>query len=448
MRKMQRQQADEFLDLLGQAHDELKDMLEKKEWEQAKSLLADCQEGAIGLGTLIESTEGKGGETVSLIEEYCEKLYQFYEELSRGFVADGEKVRRTLNHCLTRVENSVKHDIPVKREIVFLPYKASMWDSMESVWRAMTEDETCDVYVIPIPYYDKNQDGSLGTMHYEGDQYPEDVPVTDYREYDFVKRRPDVIFIHNPYDHCNVVTSVHPFFYAKKIKQFTDRLIYIPYFILNEIDPCNKRKVENIAHFCTVPGVFYADEVIVQSENMRQIYIDVLTDALGEKSRPVWEKKIWGLGSPKVDKILECKKENLCLPEDWRDKICRPDGSYKKVIFYNTGINAFLKHHEKMLAKVCRVLEVFKENRDNITLLWRPHPLIATTISATWPELAENYQDIVEQYKRENWGIYDDSADLDRALTLCDAYYGDRSSVVQLCRQVGKPVLIQNPNVL
>ena len=92
-----------------------------------------------------------------------------------------------------RIANSIAHDVEVCREVVFLPYKASMWDSLESVWKAADEDPGCDAYVIPIPYYDKNPDGSFRELHYEGGEYPKDVPVVWYEDYDFEKRRPDMM---------------------------------------------------------------------------------------------------------------------------------------------------------------------------------------------------------------------------------------------------------------
>ena len=323
-----------------------------------------------------------------------------------------------------------------------------MWDSLESVWQAVDEDPNCDAYVIPIPYYDKNPDGSFKEMHYEGDQYPKYVPVTNYKEYDFENRKPDMIYIHNPYDEANHVTSVHPFFYAKNLKKFTEKLVYIPYFILGEISPDNEEAVKNMEHFCTLPGVFHADKVIVQSEDMRQIYINVLSEVVGEKSRPMWEQKILGLGSPKFDKILNTKKEDLDIPEEWLDIIRKPDGSYKKIVLYNTGIGAILNHDEQMLAKMKDVFKVFKENKDEIALLWRPHPLMQTTISSMRPQLSNEYQKIVDEYKGEGWGIYDDTADVDRAVILSDAYYGDGSSVVQLYQQTGKPILMQNVEII
>ena len=47
----------------------------------------------------------------------------------------------------------------------------------------------------------------------------------------------------------------------------------------------------------------------------------------------------------------------------------------------------------------------------------------------------------------EGWGIYDDSAELERAIALCDGYYGDHSSLVQLCQEAGKPVMIQDVEI-
>ena len=58
-----------------------------------------------------------------------------------------------------KVRARMEADSVIRREVVFLPYKASMWDSLESVWKRYEDDPLVDAYVIPIPYYDKNPDG-------------------------------------------------------------------------------------------------------------------------------------------------------------------------------------------------------------------------------------------------------------------------------------------------
>ncbi len=448
MRTVQKRNILEMIHTLHQAHDEIKRNMESKQYILAQDMLIQCQECAIRIGTEIEKSEGEGFVTVSHIEEYCDVLYQVHEELNGRDSVNVNKIYKTLKKYMLKIENSVKHDISVRKEIVFLPYKASMWDSLESVWQAADADQTCDAYVIPIPYYDKNPDGSFRQMHYEGDQYPKKVPITNYKEFDFETHHPDILYIHNPYDNINLVTSVHPFFYSDNLKKYTDKLIYIPYFVMGEVSPDNEATVESKKHYCMTPGVLNADKVIVESEDVRQIYIKALTKEMGAASRSKWEEKILGLGSPKFDKVINTKKEDLEIPEEWLKIIQKPDGSWKKIIFYNTSIGTLLNDNEKMLEKMKQVFGVFKENQDKVALLWRPHPLIQATVSSMRPQLWKAYEKIVEQYRSEGWGIYDDSADMDRAVVLSDAYYGDRSSVVYLYQKTGKPVMIQDSDIV
>lgn len=81
--------------------------------------------------------------------------------------------------------------------------------------------------------------------------------------------------------------------------------------MLGEIDPKNKAAVEGMVYFVTVPGVINADRVIVQSEAMRQAYINVMTRFAGKHTRKIWEDKILGLGSPKFDKAANTQAGDL-----------------------------------------------------------------------------------------------------------------------------------------
>ena len=416
--------------------------------EAILQLLADCQDTAIMMGNEIEEVYGDGTDSVTKLEEYCESLYEM--TLVIGHPVKRREMQKILASNLKQIRKIISSEVPDRLEVVFLPYKASMWDSLESVWMAAEEDEDCDAYVIPIPYYDKNPDGSFREIHYEGDEYPDYVPVTFYKEYDFSKRHPDIIFIHNPYDDCNFVTSVEPFFYSKNLKNFTNKLVYIPYFVLAEPNMDDPDVGKHIEHFCTAPGVLHADQVVVQSENMRKIYVDVLAEYTKELgfTRKYWEDRILGLGSPKMDKVLSTHKENVDIPEEWRKIIEKGNGEWKKIILYNNSVTALLKEEDKMLRKMKDVFHVFEQNKEEVALLWRPHPLIQATIESMRPELWEQYREIVEWYRKEGWGIYDDTAELDRAIALCDGYYGDQSSLVQLCQEAGKPVMIQDVEIL
>lgn len=371
--------------------------------------------------------------------------YQFYIE---DFVGNGCNVTDTLVQIKDRKASSGRKEKTGRKEIVFLPYKASVWDSLESVWKVAVSDLACDVYVIPIPYYEKNWDGSLGKRHYEGDGFPDYVTVTRYDKFDFAKHYPDMIYIQFPYDEYHYTRSVEPFFYTKNLINYTDKLIYIPCFVVDEIKPENEKALENAKTFINVPGVFYADKVIVQSENMRQVYIDTLAEFAGEDTRAIWEEKIAGIGSPKMDKAQKGQKVGLPIPTEWKEMIQKPDGSAKKVILYHNSVSTLLQYQGQMLKKIEDTFQIFREKQEEVVLLWRPNPFIQVSVSQTHPQLWRAYQEIVNRFKEEKLGIYDDMEDFDLAVAVCDAYYGDADHEMNLCRREGKPVMWQNVNII
>ena len=404
-------------------------------------ILAKSQDVAIKIGETIEKTEGEGTKTVGLLEEYCEMLWNVSQSQN---MAELKQALNQLDIKRGQIVKSINEDIPVKLEIVFLPYKVAMWDSLESVWKAAADDPNCDAYVVPIPYFEKNADGSLGQMHYEGNDYPSYVPIVDFRAYDIEARRPDIIYIHNPYDNNNAVTSVHPSYYAERIHQFTEKLVYIPYFV------ADRGVAEDLR---VLPGTVYANEVIVSTEKEKEDYIAGFEKWIANKAlsgdyelyMPKWREKFKVLGSPKYDKLLQTGRNREVLPKEWADKIYREDGSRRKVLFYNTTIKTLLDK-DNILEKIKNAIEIVKEEND-VVLWWRPHPLYEATIQQSRPELLEEYRKIVAEFKAEHIGIFDETPELNRAISESDAYYGDGSSVVYLFQKAGKPVMIQNVEI-
>ncbi len=86
-------------------------------------MLAECQEFTASLGESIERLEGERHATVTCIEGYCETLFYAYEELNSDTYNE-TKIHKKLRKQLLKVENSAKNDVTVRKEVVFLPYKA------------------------------------------------------------------------------------------------------------------------------------------------------------------------------------------------------------------------------------------------------------------------------------------------------------------------------------
>lgn len=410
--------------------------------EQVLDILAQMQELIVSVGNTVESWEGEGNPVVHSLEEACELVYQVSCSL------DAEEDRRRVIHDLKRLIDSIRDDIenkiPVTLEVLFLPYQVSAWDSLESVWMAAKEDAGVRCFVVPLPFCDVRSDGTLGDMHYEGDRYPDYVPVTHYREYSVEERKPDMIFIHNPYDEWNSVTRVPEEYYARNLKRHTDKLVYIPYFVSEEGGPAD--------HQCYSPGVMYADRVVVQPGRIYEKYCRIYTDLLNRSGWAEYfvpaEKKFLPLGSPKVDKLWRMSDETGSLRPDWQKVIQKPDGSRKKIILYNLSIGSFLKDYEVILQKIDNVFAFFRERQDELVLLWRPHPLLVSTIASMAPWLRDEYMRRIRRFKEEGWGIYDDTPDPNLAMALSDGYYGDPSSLLTIYRETGKPILLQDANIL
>lgn len=402
--------------------------------EQLPRMLSDMQETAIRIGTEIEKLEVRGSKAVHLLEESCELFWQCSIADTKEMEGICNQIRKVLQNVLKEIQTMNE-----KKEIVFFPYKASMWDSLESVWSAAVKRDDCNVYVVPVPYFEKDSSGTYQSMCYEGDLFPEEVPIVSWENYQIKERRPEIVFIHNPYDNANRVTSIHLDFYAKELRNDAQMLVYVPYFVAGE---------DTYQSFCVCAGTIYADKVIVQSETTRKAYIryfkEFVHDNRLEQLFPnqLIEEKFLALGSPKIDKAVAGQKKNCALPDDWERKL-----RGKKAILYNTGISGILNGNDQVLRKISDVIETFRY-RDDVVLWWRPHPLSADTYGSMRPRLRMEYDRLIEQFKNEDVGIYDDSADLYRAITYTDMYYGDESSLIYLYGVQGKPIMFQNRNLI
>ena len=422
MTKQQQKQLHNRLRTLVEAADELKRFLADGNNTAAVQVMLDSQNFIIHIVQFIESLTELETQTALRLVDSFELL-----DATRTAFAAGEydtKFIKRLRKLLLMAENNAAYEFkPDSITMVFLPYKASMWDAMESIWLAARNDPRCEAIVVPIPYYDRVFGGAFGEMQYEGRQYPAYVPVVDWRTFNLEERHPDIVYIHNPYDGANFVTSVHPNYYSDTIKRFTDLLVYVPYYVTDEVITQG---------FTTSPGIYHAHKTFAQSERVRGNFMQYHNG-----------DKIVALGSPKFDKIINARREDFTLPVKWQKLLMKPDGGLKKVVLYNTTIIGLLGATEMYLNKLLHVFSIF-QNREDVVLWWRPHPLLLSTMESMRPHLLPMYKQIVSTYRRAGFGIYDDTADLHRALCYADAFYGDNSSLLPMIQCTPKPVMVQN----
>lgn len=330
-------------------------------------------------------------------------------------------------------------EFPAKYRVLFLPYKYSMWDSLESIYEAAEKDPECEAYVMPIPYYDKDGHDNMIGMHDESDLYPKDLDVVSWREHTVDEINPDTIFIHNPYDDGNLVTSIHPDYYTRKLVRDDRLVVYVPYYVSYTDDP-------DILTSLGFAGI-YADYVITQSEWYRNEYercLDKYRD-MGDNARAAVDyydngHKFAVLGNPKYDKVAILTKKSYPPPGDWHDALFCGAGQ-RLTLLLDTTVELVLKQRENVFEKINAVIDVVEENRD-MALIWRPHPLIEVTISEMAPELEEMYRRTIERCRDLDNCIFDDTPDMHRAMAWSDCFFGKYGSMLELYRHTGKPAVM------
>ncbi len=183
-----------------------------------------------------------------------------------------------------------------KKDILFLITKASNWVFMQKFYDEAVSGNN-NVYVIPIPYFYRTNTMGIGEdIHYEGQELSAYVPVTGFDRYDYFAGNPDIVYFDNPYDLYDAHISVHPMFFTDKIRQFARRMIYVSCILVDEYEN-DDLKARKMMEFCIrTPGVARSDEVIVQSDRIRERYIESLTEWAGEDTKAIWEEKIKACG--------------------------------------------------------------------------------------------------------------------------------------------------------
>lgn len=376
------------------------------------TILQECQDAVISLGEYFERNLEDSGEMIAQMERLCELFYLVSQDLERRVTYEKEICQMV--QSLLAYANGITDAY----QIVFFPYKADMWDSLESIWLTCKTDSRCDCKVVPIPYYHYDAKNNVWNYCYEIDKFPSYVPVIDYQEYDLTQQ-PDAAFIHNPYDQYNHVTHVHSDYYSYNLKKYVRNLFYVPYYVTSGFISEDHKLLSAYAN---------ADYLVVQSETFKD----------GLKIHG-FDKKALVLGSPKLDRVIRLSDTQGNIPRDWEERI-----GHRKSIMLNTSLSQFLADGEAYLKKIAYIFNMIKE-RDDVVLIWRPHPLLKSTIESMRPHLLGSYKKLQEQFIEENIGILDTTPDIVQAVAVADAYIGETaSSVINLFQAAGKPLFILN----
>lgn len=384
--------------------------------------LINAQQLSIDLGTLIEEIKGEGHLCIPYIEKYCEDIFYVFSLLESGLnTSDLLQSLNNLNVSFEQMNESILSNLLKRKEVVFLPFKGAYWNSLKPFYTKYLQDSDYDVYVIPLPYYYKEYDGTLSNEQYDLSAYPDDLPIIPYVNFSLEYHHPDTIFIQNPYDEFNASTSIHPDFYCKIIRNYTDELIYVPWFNKCEFNIVkDPRSYKNMEFYAITPGVLYSDKIYLFSQIEKDNYISLFSSKFGKHEADFVSKKITVV--------------DLCASSF--------SHSHKSILY-------FLE-----VGPVCQNIDCFIEKTtQNLALLnnseIKPYFSFSTSLIDSlkkfYPEIATEFLSIVQ-----NTDCFLDPAIINLSqefINQFDAFYGDAGSLATAFSHYHKPVMIQNYNI-
>ena len=362
-------------------------------------------------------------------KEYLELLDKFKESVSKINLEDAAEISKRLKELISEI---------VIYKVVFMPYKASMWDSLESIWMAADKDERCEALVVPITYYELDSNKNPIKKVNERDIFPEYVNAVNDEEYDLENDLPDIIYIHNPNDDRNLITRVDSRYYSWNLKKFCEKLVYVPYY----------KWVDGVSSTSFKSAMYHADYILQSSDDAVKRCIEAspeYANILGMDAASVrksMKKKLINLGSPEVDKVLSLSKENVTMPDDWRGKVIKS----RVNVVYNTTLDEIFEF--RTFDKVKETLVFFKKNSEKAFVIWRPHPLMRQSLVSMFPDLVDEYDEIMSEFISGDYGVLDANPSMHYAMFWSDMYYGYKtSSMTELYKYTGKIVLEDAPKL-
>lgn len=405
-------------------------------YEDIITYLSELQNNIVSFGTLTESIKGEDCKTVKLLEQYLEVIYKVAKYVQKFDENKYAECDEEVNATFASISESIDSEIVNRRSVLFLPVKVKYFSSMRTAYEMETAVPDTDVYVMPLPYYYKEYDGSFkDEMHVDTEEFIKaNIPVTDYSRFDLSLLCPEKIYINSAYDEYNMAVSVDTRFYARNVKKYTEKLIYIPYFKLMEFDRANYPCWYNMQYYCTVPGVVMADKVYVQSENTRKAYIDKLNEWVGdEQYTDIWEQKI-------------DVYEESC--EEHSEDELRDAGSKKTIIWF-VSAGSLAEFGDRYIEKAYRNLDFFALSKDKLKVLLISEPFLDEMIKTYSDELYKKWTGFIDEFNKSGVGevvsqVEDQSVE---ALLKANAYYGDPSYICKDFIAMKKPVMLQNVEV-
>ena len=295
--------------------------------------------------------------------------------------------------------------------IAFLPYKRSMWNSMQSVYEEC-KAAGVEVHCMPIEYICFKENKRVDYIATDYNLFGDIAEPIDSLEH------ADYIAIQYPYDNENFVTSMFPQYYTKALKEkYNAKIIYLPYGT-----GMGQR------HFSLHAGCRDIDYAFMEDQANADLFV-----SLWKENGVDFTGRVFALGSAKLDMARDLPR---ITPPEWYETL-----HDRKVVLITTSLGPFI--HDPV-----RKIELYEKHvreeaaKPMQAVIFRPHPLMWNTIRSLLPTLENKYIQMLATIRDTKHVKVDNSEYLERAMAASDYLITDPSSVLDMWIATGKPYKI------
>lgn len=414
---------------------------------QLLDMLAQCQSVAIDLGNFIEQMKGEENLSakacVAALEEYCEKIFNVYNNLSLAVgreKEDFQKLCAALNRAFVQMKQTVESEIIYKKLVAFLPDNPKRWKEMQALYDYYRQQENTEVCVIPLPLFAKNLYGEIvaGQDEYDKNdkrgEYPANLNIIAWHTVQMQSYEFAAIVIQNPYDAENPYLTVPTAYYAKQLQQYTDCLIYMMPQGVNDFTENDITDIYGLKYSLTVPGTMYADKILIESGAMKELFVNHLTAFAGEDTKEVWDDKVMTISA--------FSGESAQTGQPVQNGQCGQTPPKKKLL-YCIGENEFYENAEMAINKVKERLNVMTQYPESLKVAVCLYPYdIAAWDICTGQEKDMLVQVLKEYRKNKGIELLTKNAFDINGIDDMTAYYGSPSPLICRFVQQHKPAMV------
>ncbi len=345
---------------------------------------------------------------VKILEELCEAIYSSYESASKG---DKDSFL-PIDAILKELENSIDEHILNRKEILLLSASESSREVLMPIYNKYSSDSSYDVVVMDLPLMLKDYYGNITG-------YGADSQCT----YDISLHCPDAIYFQNPYDKENPCLTIPPEFYTENLRKYSDKLVFVPIGTISDFTDNTSVDSAVMKYYVSSPGVIMADEVWVQSETLKQRYVDRLALFAGEDTRSIWEKKI--SSRPELFSI-NCSKESPMGAASLQST----KDSVKNLLICIAAYEPY-EHADDYESSLSARFDLLKEYADKIHVSVCVYP--NDSIDKVTSGLLDKFGLNLIRYPSTSLNVF---------CQKFDAYYGSACPLVPVFADLKKPVMI------